>query len=297
MLRMWPNAAASSRYFVPSGCATIVSATNPRNDGSAKGFGASEIQQIRQGCSRRVRWRRVTVKPQPRLASELGDDGAGERGRILGRPQLDERDECRFAHLDAVGPRFAAHVVHRENQEGVVRGLRHTVPDGEDRSRAARDVRLLLHFALDGSHDRLARLDVPGRNRPETFRETIRLADDEERVLADEERAYADGDRQRRDIHGHGILESVRRDGFIHRSLPEPRWTDGEEGHVHAAAIPSENLAIGELRRVPGRPPARLRREQGQAVVRLRAGPPDETDENPVALRAVRRSAGILAGR
>src|SRR5438445_612169 len=142
MLRMRPNAAASSRYFVPSGCATIVSATNPRNDGSAKGFGASEIQQVREGRSGRVRRRRVTVEAQRRLA------------------------------------------------------------------------------------------------------------DDEERVLADKERAYADGDGQRRDIHGHGILESVGRDGFIHRSLPEPRWTDGEEGHVHAAAIPAENLAIRELRRV-----------------------------------------------
>src|SRR5437867_8159011 len=134
MLRMWPNAAASSRYFVPSGCATIVSATNPRNDGSAKGFGASEVQQVREGRSGRVRRRRVTVKAQPRLPIELGDDGAGEGGRILGRPQLAERDECRIAHLDAVGPRFAAHVVHRENQEGVVRGLRYPVPDGEDRS-------------------------------------------------------------------------------------------------------------------------------------------------------------------
>src|SRR5437899_10384880 len=116
MLRMRPNAAASSRYFVPSGCATIVSATNPRNDGSAKGFGASEIQQVREGRSGRVRRRRVTVKAQPRLASELGDDGPGERGRTLGRPQLAERNESCFAHLEAVGPRCAAHVFHRENQ-------------------------------------------------------------------------------------------------------------------------------------------------------------------------------------
>src|SRR5947209_18597395 len=79
--------------------------------------------------------------------------------------------------------------------------------------------------------------------------------------------------------------------------FPSPRWTDGEEGHVHAAAIPAQNLATRELRRVPGRPPARLRREQGQAVVRLRDGPPDETDENPIALRAVHRPAGVLAGR
>src|SRR2546427_12077585 len=190
-----------------------------------KAFGASEEHQIRERWSGRVRRRRVTVKAQPRLASELGDDGPGERGRILGRPQLAERNERRFAHLDAVGPRFAAHVVHRENQEGVVRGLRHTVPDREDRSRAARDVRLLLHFALDGSHDRLARLDVPGRNRPEPFRETVRLADDEERVLADKERAHADGDGQRRDIHGHRNPR-VRRARWLYPSLPSRAAVD-----------------------------------------------------------------------
>src|SRR5437899_12706855 len=116
MLRMWPNAAASSRYFVPSGCATIVSATNPRNDGSAKGFGASEVQQVREGRSGRVRGRRVTVTAQPRLPSELGDDARGEGGRKLGRQHLAARDECRFARLDAAGWRLAARVVRRADQ-------------------------------------------------------------------------------------------------------------------------------------------------------------------------------------
>src|SRR6266699_5733225 len=67
----------------------------------------------------------------------------------------------------------------------------------------------------------------------------------------------------------------------------------GTEGHVHPAALPQADLAARELRRVPRRPVARLRREQGRPVVRLPPGPSDEEGSDPPGVRAVRPESGV----
>src|SRR6266566_8423468 len=117
MPRMRPNAAASSRYFVPSGCATIVSATIRGTTGRLKPLAPLQVEQVREGRGRWVRRRHVAIELQSRYPGEFRNDRAGEGRGICGCPQLLERDEGRLAHLHAVGPRFAVLVAHRENQE------------------------------------------------------------------------------------------------------------------------------------------------------------------------------------
>src|SRR5207247_854381 len=79
---------------------------------------------------------------------------------------------------------------------------------------------------------------------------------------------------------------------------PSPRTGfHGSQGHVHARAVPEENLAIGQLRRVPRRTTPRLFGEQGRTVVRFHPGHPDEAGEAPPPLRSVDPATGVLAGR
>src|SRR5213596_483371 len=130
-----------------------------------------------------------------------------------------------LAHLDAIWLRFPAHIGHREDEEGVVRGLGHPVADAEDRSRAAFDAGFLRHLPLNRLDDRFARLDVSGGNRPEAFRRAVRLADHEEYPITDEERTRTDCDRKGCDVEGHGPRHASERDGFIPGPVPRPpRW-------------------------------------------------------------------------
>src|SRR5438552_10990258 len=130
-----------------------------------------------------------------------------------------------LAHLDAIRLRFPARVCHREDEERVVRGLRHAVADAEDRTRAAFYAAICRHLPINRLDDRLARLDVSGGNRPEAFRRAVRLADHEEFPIKDEERTRTDGDRKGRDVEGHGPRHASERDGFIPGLVPRPpRW-------------------------------------------------------------------------
>src|SRR5437667_7903584 len=113
-----------------------------------------------------------------------------------------------LAYFLAIRSRLSAHVRHGEDEERIVRRLGHAISDGEDRPGLARDARFLLHIALDGLDNRLARLDVSRRERPEAFRRAIRLADHEELSVADQEGARADRDRERRNVEGHDPVRS-----------------------------------------------------------------------------------------
>src|SRR5207245_4549623 len=96
--------------------------------------------------------------------------------------------------------------------------------DGEDRPGMARDARFLLHFALDGLDNGLARFDVSRRDRPEAFRGAIRLADHEQLPIADQQGARADRDGERRNVDGHGPGQGSERDGFIPGLVPRTTW-------------------------------------------------------------------------
>src|SRR5438046_10560064 len=79
---------------------------------------------------------------------------------------------------------------------------------------------------------------------------------------------------------------------------PSPRTgCHGSQGHVHARAVPEENLAIGKLRCVARRTTPRLLDEQGRAVVRFHPGHPDEAREATPALRLFDTATADLAVR
>src|SRR5712692_8773899 len=107
MSRIRLRAVGSRRYFVPRDRATIVSTTALQNGGSAKGFLASHVQEVREGM-RRVRGRRVRIEPQARGLGELRDDRPRERGRRFGPLEFRERTERGLADLHAIRLRLAA---------------------------------------------------------------------------------------------------------------------------------------------------------------------------------------------
>src|SRR3989442_8772018 len=125
-----------------------------------------------------------------------------------------------LAYFLAIRSRLSAHVRHAEDEERIVRRVRHAISDGEDRPGTARDARFLLHFALNGLDNGLARLDVSRRDRPEAFRRAVRLSDHKQLPVADQERARADRDRERRKGEGHGPGQVSDRDGFISGLVP-----------------------------------------------------------------------------
>src|SRR5207245_11029472 len=103
-----------------------------------------------------------------------------------------------LAYFLAIRSRLSAHVRHGEDEERIVRRLGHAISDGEDRPGTARDARFLLHFALNGLDNRLARLDVSRRDRPEALRRADSLADTETLPVADMEGGRTVRDRQSR---------------------------------------------------------------------------------------------------
>src|SRR2546426_6882242 len=108
-----------------------------------------------------------------------------------------------LAYFLAIRSRLSAHVRHGEDEERIVRRLGHAISDGEYRPGTARDARFLLHFALNGLDNRLARLYVSRRDRPEAFRRDLRLADHQQLPVAYQELARADHDRECTNVHSH----------------------------------------------------------------------------------------------
>src|SRR3989304_4315353 len=197
------TASASRTNLDPIDVAASMTAMGASRDAGLMDFPGRRVQEVAPGVEPAVRGT-VRVEPGPPARPGGHEDRLRERRRVVGRHELAEGHEGDVAHLDPVGPRLAGHVLHREDEERVVRLRAHHVPDGDEGLRPAPDARFLDELPLDRLDDGLVRLDVARRDCPQPAPWAVRLADDEERLFADEEPAHADGDTMRTGGRCHG---------------------------------------------------------------------------------------------